>query len=267
MIPFFMRVLVAISVAVPAFVNSERVWGSTIPPANVRCLLLGAESQFNLGQVRDKLFATGVLNQVDILDLRTGLPTLQTLTSYDAITIHSNFSLPDPVALGNLLADYVDTGGGVVMMPFATRTDPSLAIAGRWKTQGYSPLPNGGGEFTGTWTISTIDKPGHPVLEGVGDVRFGSRFTAAGALATNAERIVAWRRGDNDPEAPLVAELPGFQGRVMLFNAYPEVSDLNDPGFRLLANTLYYAAVPEPCTFVLITALVLPAVARRRRLQ
>jgi hypothetical protein len=246
------RAKIAILVALFSALIADRVAAipAVVPPRKVRSLLLGSDSEFRLGQIRDAVIQHGSgIDTLEFLDVRSGIPTLDWLLEYDSISIHSDFSFPDPMALGNLLADYVDAGGGVVVMPFATQLDPgqpNYSIGGRWASGGYSPIVTGGGQYTGTWTLSTIDIPDHPILEGIEGIRYGGRFTPAGDLAPNAVRIAGWLRGDTPPESPLVAELIGFNGRVMLFNVYPEVGSLNDQGFRLLSNTLRYAAVPEP---------------------
>lgn len=56
---------------------------------------------------------------VDLFNLQGGTPTLAQLTPYDAVLVYTNNPPADPVAAGNVLADYVDAGGGVVLATYA----------------------------------------------------------------------------------------------------------------------------------------------------
>ena len=57
--------------------------------------------------------------KVDIMDAREITPTMEQIHDYDAILVYSNYSFHDPVALGDLLAQYIDSGmGGVVICAF-----------------------------------------------------------------------------------------------------------------------------------------------------
>lgn len=78
------------------------------------------------------LMATGSFSSVSIFNANTGTPTLQDLMQYDAVITWSNSAYADSVALGNVLADYVDAGGGVVVAVFANAiTGAASRLQGR----------------------------------------------------------------------------------------------------------------------------------------
>ena len=100
---------------------------------------------------------------VDIFDAGAGTPALGLLTSYEAVIVMNNIPFLDPIALGNVLADYVDAGGGVVttLAAFATGYD----LQGRFITDGYSPFISGPGPLAGT-NLGAFD-PNHPIMAGI----------------------------------------------------------------------------------------------------
>jgi len=67
------------------------------------------------------------------------------------------------VATGNVLADYVDAGGGLVMT-IASFVD-GFHIQGRLLTEGYFPFELGFGP-SGASSLGPFD-PNHPIMEGV----------------------------------------------------------------------------------------------------
>src|SRR5262249_22039984 len=60
---------------------------------------------------------TGVT--IDTFNSYTGTPTLAQLQQYDAVLNFTNYPPTNPSALGNVLADYVDGGGGLVLATFS----------------------------------------------------------------------------------------------------------------------------------------------------
>jgi hypothetical protein len=68
------------------------------------------------------------------------------------------------VALGNVLADYIDGGGRLVISTYAM-TPPNWQIAGRIITPGYSPLvATSAGDVSGNLSILI---PGDPAFTGI----------------------------------------------------------------------------------------------------
>ncbi|MBM3314953.1 hypothetical protein FJY71_03815, partial [candidate division WOR-3 bacterium] len=71
-------------------------------------------------------------DSVEYMDVQTSTPTLGQLMPYDAVGAHSNYVFASPDGLGNVLADYVDAGGGVVIGNFGYTE--GWAMAGRIMT-------------------------------------------------------------------------------------------------------------------------------------
>ncbi|MCC6660155.1 MAG: hypothetical protein IT437_04640 [Phycisphaerales bacterium] len=203
-----------------------------------------------------KLMGTGLFSAVDIVSVYTGqpVPTLADLQQYDAIITWSNVNFNDSAALGDVFADYVDAGGGVVVAVFAnSTTSPNRYLTGRWQSGGYEIIPGQGGNTSspGSQTLGTILIPGHPTLDGVASFNGGTssfRPTTT-ALTSHGVKVAEWSDGKT-----LVAVSNQFPGRVDL-GMYPPSSDSSasfwvstTDGARLMANALLVAAgAPAPC--------------------
>ncbi|MFQ5868814.1 MAG: hypothetical protein ACE5JC_02805, partial [Candidatus Zixiibacteriota bacterium] len=116
-------------------------------------------------EVRDSLLASGIADVVDHYDARTGTPTLAELQPYDCVICWSNYTFQDPVAIGNVLADYVEAkGGGVVVCEFAFYD--GWAMQGRFMAE-YSPFTQGNTGYVLN-NLGVYD-PTHPIMDNVTD--------------------------------------------------------------------------------------------------
>src|SRR6185369_13042871 len=68
-------------------------------------------------EVRAKIESSGFFTAVDyrLVSSGTTVPTLSELQAYGAVLVYVSSSLNDEVAMGDVLADYVDAGFGVVV--------------------------------------------------------------------------------------------------------------------------------------------------------
>ncbi|MDX9912734.1 MAG: GC-type dockerin domain-anchored protein [Phycisphaerales bacterium] len=214
--------------------------------------------------VRDKLLATGRYESVGIISttqFQNGADlTLADLAPYDAIITWSNDSHEDSEGLGDLLADYVDSGGGVVVAVFAnTSTNTARQIRGRWLAEGYNLIPIGS-NWKGTAapgrSIGTRIVPGHPILAGV-DTFFAFGYIADGIgpwgafrpntteVVNGGQKIALW-----DDDSTLVVVGPK---QVVELGMHPVSSDVNALGYWdattdgdiLMANALDFVMSPH----------------------
>ena len=143
-------------------------------------LLLAADDD-NGGSspIRDLLLAYGDLDGVTLYDPRNSTPSLAELQNYNVVVVWANYVFADPTGIGNVLADYVDSGGKVIDMNFAL--DPNWGYQGRYRTEGYTAMTTAGTSFT-TSCLGTFDTS-HPIMDGVTDVcdlyrAYGTSLTA-----------------------------------------------------------------------------------------
>jgi hypothetical protein len=211
-----------------------------------------------------KLMGTGLFNSVSIINTYLGTPTLSDLLAYDAIITWSNVNYADPVALGNVFADYVDAGGGVVVAVYANSTTTTARyLQGRWITDGYEIIPHGGGTTTGQQYLGNILVPGHPIMDGVNTFDGGTSSARPTTLLveTGCTRIAEWTDGKT-----LVAVHPNPHRADL--GMYPPSNAVSSgfwnqqtDGAILMANALVYT-IPEPGALALLGLSVL--LARRR---
>ena len=149
--------------------------------------------------------------------------------------------------MGNVLADYVDAGGGVVVATFGFSSQ-GYGLLGRLVTDGYLPF-NTGGVTSGTELTLVADQPSHPILNGVTSFNGGtSSFHNLVTTSSGASLVAHWTDGQ-----PLVATKQLTAGRVVALNFYPPSSNArydfwlaNTKGGLLMANALLYAAPGGP---------------------
>lgn len=112
-------------------------------------------------------------------DQRT--PGLDKLLAFDMVVVAGTPAWADPDSLGNILADYVDQGGKLVLMHFALSTNPK-GLGGRIVGPDYSPVPKSENTFD-SYTRNFAD---HPLVEGV--EWFGSNSILAVSQVQGAGR-------------------------------------------------------------------------------
>lgn len=194
--------------------------------------------------VRDKIAAVsaGSLGTVDVFDVGTATPTLPQLRAYTAVLVFSDVDFFDAVALGDVLADYVDGGGTVVIATFAYNINP---IGGRIVTGNYMPLTLGDQSDGLPMTLVPVD-PLHPLLAGVTSFDGGtSSFHNVVTTTAGATLVANWSNG-----LPLIA----VKGSVVGLNFYPPSSDARadfwvagTDGARIMVNALgHTGAVVAP---------------------
>ncbi len=213
-----------------------------------RVLIAAAEASTTWNDdVKAKIRGTGLIGITDIFRADTGTPTLAQLQAYDAVLVYSDDNFQNPTAMGNVLADYADAGGGVVSAVFATSGFDGNRLTGRWL--GTYELISGGSSATLTpaTTLGTVTYPSHPAMSGVATFNGGSSSlrTSTSALNPGAFNIAQWSDG-----RPLVVASTRFFNRVDL-GFFPPSStvradlwQVGTNGDRLLANALISTAKP-----------------------
>ncbi|MBS1251832.1 MAG: Serine protease AprX [Anaerolineales bacterium] len=206
-------------------------------------------ASYNVGDLPTPLAATATasapLNSANavsrLCEITTGLSdcctggtcTEEMLLDNDVAIVWNNTPFADPAVLGNMLADFVDRGGTVLLGGDALVYGAS-GLKGRFASEGYSPLVSNG-TILGAASLGTILTPGHPVLDGVGAISTSDHLdvsSTAGDVAVHAQ----W----NDSE-PLVATRvvrPGTGGQVIAINASFENGAWANNLDTLVANAL-----------------------------
>lgn len=195
----------------------------------------------NYTDVQSKLMASGFFNSVDIVDCMAQTPTLQMLMAYDGIISWSNSSYQNGALLGDVFADYVDAGGGVVLAVYATSTlTANRSLTGRWSTGGYDVIVPRTGNTNGAVTLGNVLVPSHPAMAGVATLSSTQGARPTGTTLAQGQLLAEWSDGK------ILAAVGATSQRVDL-GLYPPSSactstfwDENTDGGRLLSNALLY---------------------------
>jgi hypothetical protein len=158
--------------------------------------------------LRSQLLAYSDVGVVDVFDTRSATPTLPDLQPYHVVVVWTNYQPADGAALGNVLADYVDGGGRVILATFAFNF--YWGISGRFMTDGYSPFPPGEISYF-NHSLGVFDAS-HPIMSGV--TAASEFYGAITTLDPGATLVASW-----DDGLPFVAT----KGCVVGINSYPGV--------------------------------------------
>jgi hypothetical protein len=106
-------------------------------PAVTKILYAPSEADDPAWRTAMSSYAGGAV--VDYFDTRVATPTLAFLQQYAFVYTWANYAYFNNVAFGDVLADYCDTGGNVVLGVFCTFTSGNF-LAGRIMTPVYCPV-------------------------------------------------------------------------------------------------------------------------------
>jgi hypothetical protein len=109
---------------------------------------------------------------------------------YGVVLTFANYTYLNATAIGDTLAAFMDQGGGVIIAPFGEAT--TWGIGGRYATQ-YMPVPLTANSYT-AGTLGTVDRPTHPIMQGVSSISIGNYVTGSTTLQ-HGSRVAAFNTG------------------------------------------------------------------------
>ncbi len=174
------------------------------------------------------------------IDARFSTPSLAQLLPYDEVVVFSNTEYHDPVALGNVIADYQDAGG-IVIATNANWWGPPYGMQGRWMTGGYTMFNSPAPSNNSTSTLGAHNAA-HPLMQGVTELT--AFFRTQATLTTGATQVAAWA-----DSWPLVAYKTTNGHTAVGINAYmgfPEEGWDGDFG-TLIVNAARWLRPGVPC--------------------
>jgi hypothetical protein len=210
-------VLTGAALLLPALVSSSVAQAQEAPDV----LILGAPSTWVYNyDVETVLGMDGRLGNIRAYEISGATPAPADLVGYDVVFVYGDQPFEDPAGLGNLLADFVDEGGGLIVAghSFTAATAP----AGRLVTGGYLPFTTNGTDsgVAGPMRMERLPYPlgVHEVFLNV--ILFyggpGSFHSVGIAPTPNAELLAEWENGQ-----PMVAVKETGAGRVVGLNFFP----------------------------------------------
>lgn len=207
----------------------------------------------NLGSqdVGDYLTASGAFDSVTVIESDATL-SLGTLTAYDRVLYFSNSSAgQDPTAIGDVLADFADTGRRLAIGVFSWADQGGNTLGGRIMTDQISPFAVSGSSIYNEVALASND--GSAFWTGVNTLSAGYRDNVSANPGATVRGL--WADG-----VPALAT----KGNVVGVNMFPDLSYgfYSGDAQQLFVNAL--GAIPTPGTAG-IFGLALVAAGRRRR--
>ncbi|HYG20599.1 MAG TPA: S8 family serine peptidase [Ohtaekwangia sp.] len=137
-----------------------------------------------------------------------------------------------PETIGDVLADYVDQGGKVIVNQFAYSYD-AWQMAGRFIDEQYGPFTPATTDANVVTALGTILAPGHAVMEGVTTLDYSGYVQNVG-LASGATALAEWANGE------LFAAV---NGNVVALNMLPSLGNGDPLQWEGDLPTLYHNAI------------------------
>jgi Kelch motif protein len=182
-------------------------------------LIVYADTDGVPSQLQSEIQAQPNVASVDLFDAGSGTPTLAQLQQYQIVVPFSNSPFLDGDALGNNLADYVDSasvnGGRVVVQYGFSSYGPGqpYGVNGRWISGNYNPYTYSTNLEFNAFTLGTHNAA-HPLMAGV--TTLNSDFANIVTLAAGATEVAQNSLGES-----LVAYRPvGVRQRTVAVTAY-----------------------------------------------
>lgn len=136
---------------------------------NQKVLILSGGQTATATNVKNALVATGAFGTVDSINYQFNDPialTLSQLTPYSAVLVYVFNSFSDPALVGDVLYDYMQQGGRVVLTAGANCAD-TFRIRGRFESNGMFLNDDGGVLGSATDVDPMFDEPMSSLLAGV----------------------------------------------------------------------------------------------------
>lgn len=209
----------------------------------------------SLDDVKNKLIPFGAFSSVDAINVSAPkpTPTLATLAGYDAVAFFTYLELTNPTALGDVLAAYLEGGGGVVAFSIGASqlgigdAQTSSTLRGEYADK-YALLPRAMPSKLDV-VLGEVLEPASPLLAGVSklDCVKPNAFTfcehLSGAPIHGGVVVARWSDGSplvlrRDFNGSRVVELNFFAGSSSASGAWDPASD----GAVLIKNALSYVA-------------------------
>jgi len=163
--------------------GGDGIDGEDARPGPFKLMIAGAADSSHIDILTSGILLSGAFPvgmEVASFDVSDSTPTLAELQPYDVVLAFSDIGFDNPVALGNVLADYVDAGGRVaVAMHCYNNQFLNLAMMGRITTSPYLPAtPSSSAGTWGAFDVSSIPSPAHPMFHSIGVEDFSFAITS-----------------------------------------------------------------------------------------
>jgi hypothetical protein len=177
---------------------------------------------------------TGAFEAFDLFDANFTTPTLEQLQQYDVALVTSNNPFMDSVAVGDVLADYYDLGGRVVVTAFALSS--GYELKGRFGDPAMGYLLIAPSTYDSPMdSLGEILEPQSPLMKDVTALDTPSAYRNTGGEINGGIVVARWAGG------PALVVRGVVQGRNRVdLNFFPVPSYYTGNHVELLRNALLF---------------------------
>ncbi|KAJ6249577.1 btb/poz domain-containing protein [Anaeramoeba flamelloides] len=231
--------------------NITRSRKEKIKRSHIKVLLIAAQDRRKRRKdVIRSIKSTGI-SHVSEINLCEKTPSSLELKKHDVVFLYSLTEFRSPTKLGNLLADFVDNGGSVVVSTInCLRNDckDKRELRGRFVEQDYLPIKMGKECQTKRRKLGKVYQKNHHILNDV--KKFdggGNSWHIDTKRVTKDSKIVA--KYDNG-NIMIAEKCLKNRGKVIVLNFFPvsdsvrhndEYWNTNTDGHKIIANSIEYA--------------------------
>ncbi len=223
------------------------LWASQASAQEVAIYGAASDPTWNL-LTHDIVTCTEEFGNVDYYDVSAFTPDLGHLQNYHAVLVYSDKQFADAITFGDVLADYVEGGGGLVLAAGTMATGQN-ALQGRIVSDGLIPAAMGpmvspGGNLSLTvlpgyeWLPGQI--AGHQLVYGVNFVDLGAESIHVQGLVPVADTVVPAEWSNGEPAIIGWEPADPLWGRVVIVNLFPADGWAGDVD-RIMSQALLWA--------------------------
>ena len=174
--------------------------------------------------------------QADPIEINS-LQSIDQLADYDVVMGASDGGFNQNVVVGNILADFVDSGRGVVLAVFMQQL--SIDIQGRWRTEGYDVVPAQSNNQYSMSTLGEVFDPSHPIMEGVEALQVDTYRSGDTPLVDGAVAVANYADGQ-----PLAAIREDKSAPIAWCGFYPPptFNSYSGDALRMLVNEIVWVS-------------------------
>lgn len=222
-----------------------------LPTNAPRVAVIGVGNAASVPWVQAALRRTLRFSAVDGFAVTTAaqVPSAAALESHDVLLVHGHGVAAFADTLGNVIAQRLSAGVGLIAAQHAGMTTALTPAAGALGTEGWLPWSANSNRTTPAATASSV-LPEHPIFQGVTRLQGGPDLLVMDSIrpAPGSFEIARWSSG---PSLAVVREVN--RSRVVGLNLFPAPADQRfdswtgtGDGIRLVANALAWAARERP---------------------
>ena len=214
------------------------------PESSLEIAILGAAFDYENEDIANGLVATNNFGGVTMINVSMVTPTLEELSAFDSILVYSIDPYKDAKSLGNVVSEYVLSGGGVVTASHESNTH---SLQGEWIKQKLNVYEHDDNYKEAKHSMGNVLIEGHPILAKVKSFK-GNSLHARKKNPLNGKIVSKWTDG-----SPLVTIRNGNE-KIVDLSFWPVSDKAHDLGYfsgwdsstdgwQLIANSLSWATL------------------------